>query len=88
MDDLLTGLTRLFHQAYEQGVADGRKERDHRFIKRSEVYDEFGIPVDSFDSNFRGKEDFPIYMFGKTEKAERYYIPAVNQWILDHQQHK
>ncbi|MDT7019331.1 hypothetical protein RIN67_02960 [Levilactobacillus namurensis] len=83
MDDLLNSLTRLFRQAYEQGVEDGRKERDHRFIKRAEMQGEFGIPVDTFDSDFRGKPGFPTYRFGT---AERYYIPAVSQWILEHQE--
>lgn len=83
MNDLETALTKLFRQAYEQGIEDGRQANDHRFIERKYMHDEFGIPVDSFDGSVRGKDGFPSYKFG-TKVV--YYIPAVHKWLMDHQQ--
>jgi len=83
VDDLNQVLTSLFRKAYEQGVKDGQKINDHRFIQRKFIHDEFGIPVDSFDDFVRKKEGFPSYMFGT---KPMYYIPAVNEWLMNHQQ--
>ncbi|WP_262338918.1 hypothetical protein [Lactiplantibacillus plantarum] len=57
MDSLISALSKLFTQAYEQGIADGRSQQavDHKMIGRKDFYSEFGIKVDTFDKHYRDK---------------------------------
>lgn len=61
MDSLISALSKLFTQAYEQGVADGRSQQtvDHKMIGRKDFDHEFGIKVDAFDKHYRDKQGFP-----------------------------
>ncbi|AVK60557.1 hypothetical protein C5Z25_01680 [Lactobacillus sp. CBA3605] len=83
MDSLAASLAGLFQRAYEQGVADGRREQavDHKMIGRKAFDAEFGIKVDSFDKYYRDANGFP-----KPEKDGKWYAPAVEKWLMDHQQ--
>ncbi|AUI79108.1 hypothetical protein ACA593_10320 [Lactiplantibacillus pentosus] len=82
MDSLVSALSKLFTQAYEQGIADGRSQQavDHKMIGRKDFYSEFGIKVDTFDKHYRDKEGFP-----KPEEDGKWYAPAVEKWLLNHQ---
>lgn len=79
MDDL----TKLFRAAYEQGIEDGRNEQviDHKMIGRKDFNAEFGIKVDSFDKYYRNANGFP-----KPEEDGKWYAPAVDYWLRNHQQ--
>lgn len=61
MDSLISALSKLFTQAYEQGVADGRSQQavDHKMIGRKDFDHEFGIKVDAFDKHYRDKKRIP-----------------------------
>lgn len=82
MDSLISALSKLFTQAYEQGIADGRSQQavDHKMIGRKDFYSEFGIKVDTFDKHYRDKEGFP-----NPEEDGKWYAPAVEKWLLNHQ---
>ncbi|WP_420329172.1 hypothetical protein [Lactiplantibacillus plantarum] len=82
MDSLISALSKLFTQAYEQGVADGRSQQtvDHKMIGRKDFDHEFGIKVDAFDKHYRDKEGFP-----KPEGDGKWYAPAVHEWLMNHQ---
>ncbi|QSE53222.1 hypothetical protein JWR93_03600 [Lactiplantibacillus plantarum] len=82
MDSLISALSKLFMQAYEQGIADGRSQQtvDHKMIGRKDFDHEFGIKVDAFDKHYRDKQGFP-----KPEGDGKWYAPAVDKWLLNHQ---
>lgn len=83
MDSLVASMAGLFQQAYEQGIADGRKEKtvEHKMIARKDFNAEFGIKVDSFDKYYRNANGFP-----KPEEDGKWYAPAVDYWLRNHQQ--
>lgn len=83
MNELEHGLASLFQQAYEQGLEDGRREQtvEHKMIGRKQFDSEFGIKVDAFDKHYRNQESFP-----RPEGDGKWYAPAVDQWLRNHQQ--
>ncbi|AOB20778.1 hypothetical protein AVR82_14580 [Lactiplantibacillus plantarum] len=82
MDSLISALSKLFTQAYEQGLADGRKQPviEHVIVSREDMPKMFNFSKDTFDDYFRYKNDFPKPLIGNT----KWYAPAVHEWLMDH----
>ncbi|OUT04197.1 hypothetical protein [Lactiplantibacillus plantarum] len=80
MDSLISALSKLFTQAYEQGIADGRSQQavDHKMIGRKDFYSEFGIKVDTFDKHYRDKKRVP-----KARRRRKVVRPSSRKMVIE-----
>lgn len=76
------GILDLVNQAVKRGFEAGQ-QNDYQLLTRKELCEQvLNIDVNTFDDHFRYQPGFPSFKDGK---LTRYYVPAVHEWIMNHQ---
>lgn len=83
MSELLDkGILEILNSVYQRGVNAGSLS-NCQLLNRKDLCDKvLHIGVNTFDDNLRYEPDFPSVMIGNREK---YYVPAVHEWLMNHQ---
>ncbi|GAX04589.1 hypothetical protein IWT140_02231 [Secundilactobacillus pentosiphilus] len=76
------GILTLIQQVFQKGFDEG-KQNDYQLLSRKELCSQvLHIDVNTFDQHFRFQPGFPSVKDGS---LERYYVPAVHEWLMEHQ---
>lgn len=76
------GILDLVNQAVKRGFEAGQ-QNDYQLLTRKELCSQvLHIDVNTFDQHFRFQTGFPSVKDGS---LERYYVPAVHEWLMEHQ---
>lgn len=76
--DILEMVNKVFKQGFDAGQVN-----NYQLLSRKELCSQvLHIDVNTFDEHFRFQPGFPSVKDGS---LERYYVPAVHEWLMDHQ---
>lgn len=76
------GIMELINQAFQKGF-DAGQINNYQLLSRKDLCAKvLHIDVNTFDEHFRFQPGFPVVKEGK---LERYYVPAVHEWLMNHQ---
>lgn len=76
------GILEMVNKVFKQGF-DAGQVNNYQLLTRKELCSQvLHIDVNTFDEHFRFQPGFPSVKDGK---LERYYVPAVHEWLMNHQ---